>query len=180
MSAFPYRAGNRLRDYTYGHRARTACAAGKWVEPTKDAGYWRDVGNLDAYWNANMDLCGVDPYFNLYGELWPIHSYIPQLPAGQVRVRQRAGGRTQGGQGPGLFGQAWAALSAAAWCATRCWRPKVVVQSWAQGGRERDHEQRGHRAPLPQSKRRLSTRTTTCLPGTMIGLDPRPTRSASR
>jgi glucose-1-phosphate adenylyltransferase len=32
------------------------------------------VGTLDAYWNANMDLTGVDPYFNLYGYKWPIHT----------------------------------------------------------------------------------------------------------
>ena len=32
------------------------------------------MGTLDAYWNANMDLTGVDPYFNLYGVKWPIHT----------------------------------------------------------------------------------------------------------
>jgi glucose-1-phosphate adenylyltransferase len=37
------------------------------------------VGTLDAYWNANMDLCGINPTFNLYGRKWPIHTY--QLPA---------------------------------------------------------------------------------------------------
>ena len=40
----------------------------------RDSSYWRDVGTLDAYWNANMDLTGVDPYFNLYGVKWPIHT----------------------------------------------------------------------------------------------------------
>jgi glucose-1-phosphate adenylyltransferase len=40
------------------------------------------VGNLDAYWNANMDLTGVYPYFNLYGMKWPIFTYqVPAPPA---------------------------------------------------------------------------------------------------
>ena len=51
------------------------------VEPrTRDSSYWRDVGTLDAYWNANMDLTGVDPYFNLYGYKWPIHSHQIMAP----------------------------------------------------------------------------------------------------
>jgi glucose-1-phosphate adenylyltransferase len=51
------------------------------LEPqTRDSGYWRDVGTLDAYWNSNMDLTGVDPYFNLYGIKWPIHTYQVQAP----------------------------------------------------------------------------------------------------
>jgi glucose-1-phosphate adenylyltransferase len=47
---------------------------------TRDSAYWRDVGSLDAYWNANMDLTGVDPYFNLYGRKWPIHTYQVAAP----------------------------------------------------------------------------------------------------
>jgi glucose-1-phosphate adenylyltransferase len=42
--------------------------------------YWRDVGTLDAYYQANMDLIGVDPLLNLYDRVWPIHTYQPQLP----------------------------------------------------------------------------------------------------
>src|SRR5436305_1488926 len=42
--------------------------------------YWRDVGTLDAYYQANMDLIGVDPVFNLYDREWPIRTYQPQLP----------------------------------------------------------------------------------------------------
>lgn len=42
--------------------------------------YWRDVGTLDAYYQANMDLIGVDPLFNLYDLEWPIRTYQPQLP----------------------------------------------------------------------------------------------------
>jgi len=45
-----------------------------------DAVYWRDVGTLDTYYEAHMDLCSVDPQFNLYNDRWPIHSWTPHLP----------------------------------------------------------------------------------------------------
>lgn len=45
----------------------------------KDA-YWRDVGTLDAYFEANMDLISVDPQLNMYDEDWPIRTYQPNLP----------------------------------------------------------------------------------------------------
>jgi len=46
----------------------------------EDAAYWRDVGTLDAYFDAHMDLCAVQPLFNLYNDRWPILTYIPSLP----------------------------------------------------------------------------------------------------
>ena len=42
--------------------------------------YWRDVGTLDAYYQANMDLIAVDPVLNLYDRDWPIRTFQPQLP----------------------------------------------------------------------------------------------------
>lgn len=42
--------------------------------------YWRDVGTLDAYYQANMDLVEIDPVLNLYDQEWPIRTYQPQLP----------------------------------------------------------------------------------------------------
>jgi glucose-1-phosphate adenylyltransferase len=47
----------------------------------RDRGYWRDVGTIDAYYDANMDLVAVHPVFNLYNRQWPIFSDTPQLPA---------------------------------------------------------------------------------------------------
>src|ERR1700709_154151 len=46
----------------------------------RDAGYWRDVGTLDAYYEAQMDLISVHPIFNLYNHEWPIHSSSGSLP----------------------------------------------------------------------------------------------------
>jgi glucose-1-phosphate adenylyltransferase len=43
----------------------------------RDRGYWRDVGTLDAYYDAHMDLISVDPVFNLYNHEWPIHTWHP-------------------------------------------------------------------------------------------------------
>ena len=42
--------------------------------------YWRDVGTLDAYWEANIDLTAVEPELNLYDTTWPIWTYQEQLP----------------------------------------------------------------------------------------------------
>jgi len=71
--AYPYGQRNLVQDYI------TVTLEDGEREPrletrVRDSAYWRDVGTLDAYWNANMDLTGVDPYFNLYGVKWPIHT----------------------------------------------------------------------------------------------------------
>ena len=55
--AFPFRDENRKRD-----------------------AYWRDVGTIDAYFEANMDLIEVDPQLNLYDEQWPIRTQYPSYP----------------------------------------------------------------------------------------------------
>jgi glucose-1-phosphate adenylyltransferase len=49
-------------------------------ENKKQALYWRDVGTLDAYYEANMDLCSVSPIFNLYDKSWPIRTRVRQYP----------------------------------------------------------------------------------------------------
>jgi glucose-1-phosphate adenylyltransferase len=46
----------------------------------RDRGYWRDVGDLDAYYDAHMDLISPEPVFNLYNLHWPIHTWHPPLP----------------------------------------------------------------------------------------------------
>jgi glucose-1-phosphate adenylyltransferase len=42
--------------------------------------YWRDVGTIDAYWDANIDLTATDPELNLYDQRWPVWTYQAQLP----------------------------------------------------------------------------------------------------
>ncbi len=46
----------------------------------RDRGYWRDVGTLDAYHDAHMDLVSVHPIFNLYNRTWPILTHLPPYP----------------------------------------------------------------------------------------------------
>jgi glucose-1-phosphate adenylyltransferase len=46
----------------------------------RDAGYWRDVGTIDAYFDAHMDLRTVEPQFNLYNYRWPILTHMDPLP----------------------------------------------------------------------------------------------------
>jgi len=49
-------------------------------ENLKSDAYWRDVGTLDAYYEANMDLVSVDPLLNVYDEHWPLRTYHPNYP----------------------------------------------------------------------------------------------------
>jgi len=49
-------------------------------ENRKRQAYWRDVGTIDAYYEANMDLIEVDPLLNLYDQDWPIRTLQPNLP----------------------------------------------------------------------------------------------------
>jgi glucose-1-phosphate adenylyltransferase len=46
----------------------------------RDAGYWRDVGTLDSYFESSLDLCAVHPVFNLYNDRWPILTHVPSQP----------------------------------------------------------------------------------------------------
>src|SRR5438270_825255 len=46
----------------------------------RDRGYWRDVGTIDAYYDAHLDLVAVHPIFNLYNQQWPIYTHHPHLP----------------------------------------------------------------------------------------------------
>ncbi|MCM8800989.1 MAG: glucose-1-phosphate adenylyltransferase [Candidatus Omnitrophica bacterium] len=49
-------------------------------ENKKEPKYWRDIGTIDAYYEANMDLIQAEPVFNLYDETWPIRTYQEQFP----------------------------------------------------------------------------------------------------
>ncbi|MEW6543215.1 MAG: glucose-1-phosphate adenylyltransferase [Nitrospirota bacterium] len=63
-------------------------------ENKKAVKYWRDIGTLDAYWEANMDLVAVDPLFNLYDQNWPIRTYQGQFPPAKfVFAQDFQGGR---------------------------------------------------------------------------------------
>jgi len=78
------------------HMMKTArvCAYNFKDENKKAAKYWRDVGTIDAYWEANMDLVSVDPLLNLYDKAWPIRTYQGQNPPAKfVFAQEKKGGR---------------------------------------------------------------------------------------
>lgn len=63
-------------------------------ENKKEAKYWRDVGTIDSYWEANMDLVSVDPQFNLYDDEWPLRTNQGQYPPAKfVFAQEYKGGR---------------------------------------------------------------------------------------
>jgi glucose-1-phosphate adenylyltransferase len=63
------------RGTAWAHRFEHSC-----VNMVGDRPYWRDVGTVDAYWEANLDLTRVEPELNLYDDAWPILSLQRQLP----------------------------------------------------------------------------------------------------
>jgi len=58
------------------HRFEDSCV----MDGGAEEAYWRDVGTIDAYWEANIDLCRVTPALNMYDESWPIWTDIKQNP----------------------------------------------------------------------------------------------------
>ena len=60
----------------YAHRFSDSCVSSE----VNQAPYWRDVGTIDSYWEANMELCRVTPDLNMYDSEWPIWTYQEQLP----------------------------------------------------------------------------------------------------
>jgi len=71
-------AFHELKIYAYDFRRNKLPG----VEPVEVNDYWRDVGTIDSYWEANMDLRSVTPKFDLYNKYWPIYAgRIPAPPA---------------------------------------------------------------------------------------------------
>lgn len=63
------------RYHVFAHRFQNSC-----VNMASGIPYWRDVGTIDAYWEANVDLISVTPQLNLYDADWPIWTHQEQLP----------------------------------------------------------------------------------------------------
>ncbi len=85
--------GKDVIPYLYKHNAKV-CIYPFVDENKKQTLYWRDVGTLDSYYEANMDLVQVDPLFNLYDEEWPLRTNQPQTPPMKtVFAQMKKGGR---------------------------------------------------------------------------------------
>jgi len=59
------------------------------VDRTHDSSYWKDVGTIDSYYEASMDLVAIEPLFNLYGERWPIRTCQRLLPPSKCILNGR-------------------------------------------------------------------------------------------
>ena len=73
----------RFRQGHHPGRSSRRCRSTPTASTTRTrrpAKYWRDIGTLDAYYDANMDLCHVNPDFNLYDPEWPLRTHQVQAP----------------------------------------------------------------------------------------------------
>jgi len=75
---YDFEKGNKIEDFIvqYKEGKRESVL----TKRTRDSSYWRDVGTIDSYYEANMDLIGVEPDFNLYGIKWPLRTYERNSP----------------------------------------------------------------------------------------------------
>jgi glucose-1-phosphate adenylyltransferase len=62
-------------------------------EDEHGTGYWRDVGTVEAYWEAQMDLIQIHPHFNLYNDRWPIRTGMTHAPPAKFVFRDEAHAR---------------------------------------------------------------------------------------
>lgn len=77
----PYSTHDLGHDILPGIIEKNRVVAYPFTDPvTGEQGYWRDVGTVDAFWEANLELIGVTPELNLYDDSWPIWTYQSQLP----------------------------------------------------------------------------------------------------
>jgi glucose-1-phosphate adenylyltransferase len=75
---YDYEKENKIEDFEL--KVKDGIREKILVDNTRDSSYWKDVGSIDSYYEASMELVGVDPLFNLYGERWPIRTYQRPLP----------------------------------------------------------------------------------------------------
>jgi len=79
---YDYENQNRIEDHVI--QVENGIRQKLLVDKTRDSCYWRDVGTIESYYEASMDLIGVDPMFNLYGEKWPFRTYQREIPPTKI------------------------------------------------------------------------------------------------
>jgi len=75
---YDYEQENKIEDFEV--KVKDGIREKVLVGKTRDSSYWKDVGSLDSYYDASMDLVSVEPHLNLYGERWPVRTYQRPLP----------------------------------------------------------------------------------------------------
>ncbi|MFI0981116.1 glucose-1-phosphate adenylyltransferase [Streptomyces sp. NPDC021093] len=129
-------------------------------ETAQDHGYWRDVGTLDSYYEAHMDLVAEQPEFNLFNRRWPIYTHFGQLPPARFRS---AGIASESIVGPGcvISGQVTGSVLS----------PGVVVEPGAvvQGSVLHDNVRVGRGAVVRGA---ILDKNVDVPPGATIGVNP--------
>jgi glucose-1-phosphate adenylyltransferase len=75
---YDFEKENRITDYEI--RVENGIREKVLIDKTSDSSYWKDVGTIDSFYEASMDLVRINPLFSLYGERWPLRTYQRQLP----------------------------------------------------------------------------------------------------
>ncbi len=131
-----------------------------------DHAYWRDVGTLDSYYEASMDLVAVQPIFNLYNTEWPIFTSAPQLPPAKFVFEE-----------PGRAGLAYNSIVSGGTIISggtvrgSVISPGVIVQQGAlvEGSVLMDNVRIGEGAVV---RRAIIDKNVTVEPGARVGVDP--------
>ena len=132
----------------------------------RDHGYWRDVGTMDSYYDAHMDLVSVHPVFNLYNREWPIYTSLPTLPPAKFVLQGIEG------TGQALDSMVCAgSIISGGTVRSSVISPGVIVDSFALVENSVLHARRVRR-PGRHRAQRHHRQERACPPGAQIGLDP--------
>ena len=132
-------------------------------ENRKQDAYWRDVGTLDAYFEANMDLISVDPQLNMYDEHWPIRTYLPNFPPPKF-VFAEEGLNARRGQALDSIVCQGSIISGGSVSSDRSWAPTRASTASPTSQDSILFERRRHRPPRHACAGRSSTRACTFPP----------------
>ena len=144
------------------------------MQTTRDSQYWRDVGTLDAYWNANMDLTGIDPFFNLYGTMWPIRTFQRQYPPAKFVFNQPDPSQPRTGTAVDSVVSHGCIISGGT-VRSSVLSYNVTVRSWAEVDESviMDDVEVGRHCRI---KKAIIDKNNIIPPGTQIGIDPQEDR----
>ena len=133
----------------------------------RDRDYWRDVGTLDAYYEANIDLIAIEPVFNLYNSQWPIVTASTSLPPAKFVFSDAANNRI-GRAHESLISEG--CIISGGLVARSVLSPRVRVNSWAEiyDSILMENVEIGRHCEI---RRAIIDKNVTIPPGTKIGVD---------
>lgn len=152
----------RAKVYAYDFLTNMVPGLGK-----RERGYWRDVGTLDAYFQANMDLIAVEPIFNLYNSQWPIVTATTSLPPAKF-VFNDVGQKRVGRAADSLVSEG--CIISGGLVERSVLSPRVRVNSWSQVHDSilMENVEIGRHCDI---RKAIIDKNVTIPPGTKIGVD---------